>query len=69
MSKAAAGNKQLNNLFIWEGVLILGALLYNKEIKEVGRWGVGQTDCPEIHIPGARLQEVATNSENLSSIS
>ena len=53
MSKAAAGNKQLNNLFIWEGVLILGALMYNKEIKEVG--GVGQTDCPEIHIPGARF--------------
>lgn len=57
MSKAAAGNKQLNNLFIWEGVLILGALMYNKEIKEVaGRGGgVGQTDCPEIHIPGTRL--------------
>lgn len=41
MSKAAAGNKQLNNLFIWEGVLILGALMYNKEIKEVAGWGGG----------------------------
>ena len=30
MSKAAAGNKHLNNLLIWEGVLILGALMYNK---------------------------------------
>ena len=54
MSKAAAGNKQLNNLLIWEGVLILGALMYNNEIKEVGG-GVGQKDCPEKHIPGARF--------------
>lgn len=26
-----------------------------------------QTDCSEIHIPSTRFQEVATNSENLSS--